>query len=226
MKLPFTVDDFLNVFENYNLAIWPIQPILLSLAFISVFFIYWKGAAGCQVVFVILSLLWAWMGIVYHIVYFSTINNAAYFFGALFVVQSVLFFYFGVIRKTINLKIRRDAQSIIGVVFIVYALLGYPVIGLALGRAYPSSATFGVPCPTTIFTFGVLLFTVDRIPVTMLIIPLLWSLIGMSAAVYLNVVEDIGLLISGVVSGVLLTTHRSDLNGGLPFNNILKRIMQ
>ncbi|WP_414541485.1 DUF6064 family protein [Nostoc sp. CCY0012] len=28
----------------------------------------------------------------------------------------------------------------------------YPLIGYALGRIFPTSPTFGVPCPTTIFT--------------------------------------------------------------------------
>lgn len=214
MKLPFTVNDFIDVFEKYNLSVWPAQPLLLFFGFIVPFCIYVNIAACRQVVFGILSILWGWMGIVYHIIYFSSINKAAYAFGAMFVVQSILFFYFGILRHKIELRIRFDVQSIVGVVFIVYALLIYPLISFAQGRIYPNSPTFGVPCPTTIFTFGVLLFTVHRIPPLILIIPMLWSLVGFSATINLNMIEDVGLLISAVLSAVILMLDRSDLNRG------------
>jgi hypothetical protein len=41
---------------------------------------------------IILAFLWLWMGIVYHFIYFSQINPAAKFFGALFILQGLLFY--------------------------------------------------------------------------------------------------------------------------------------
>ena len=35
-----------------------------------------------------LACFWAWMGIVYHLMYFSAINGAALGFGVLFIVQA------------------------------------------------------------------------------------------------------------------------------------------
>ncbi|MCU0579417.1 MAG: DUF6064 family protein, partial [Desulfobacterota bacterium] len=58
--------------------------------------------------------------------------------------------------------------------------------------------TFGVPCPTTIFTFGILLFTSGRLPKTVLAIPFIWSIIGFTAALTLGILEDIGLLVAGL----------------------------
>jgi hypothetical protein len=81
----------------------------------------------------------------------------------------------------------------------------YPIIGGLLGHGYPRSPSFGVaPCPTTIFTFGLLLWTSVRVPIYVLAIPLLWSLIGFSAALWLGIREDIGLPIAGVLSTALL----------------------
>jgi hypothetical protein len=67
--------------------------------------------------------------------------------------------------------------------FHAYALLAYPAIGLWLGHAYPALPLFGVtPCPVTIFTFGCLLFSNTPVPWSVFAIPVLWSLIGGSAA--------------------------------------------
>jgi hypothetical protein len=81
----------------------------------------------------------------------------------------------------------------------------YPVIGTLLGHAYPQSPVFGVaPCPTTIFTFGLLLWTTAKVPKYVLVIPLLWSLLGVTAAFTLGIREDTGLLVAGVVGTILL----------------------
>ena len=70
---------------------------------------------------------------------------------------------------------------------IVYAMLLYPAIGALAGQSYPAVPVFGVaPCPLVIFTFGVLLLA-DPLPLRLLIVPLLWSLVGGSAALLLQV---------------------------------------
>ena len=66
----------------------------------------------------------------------------------------------------------------------------------------------GLPCPTTIFTFGMLLLADRKLSFGILIIPLLWSVIGLSAAISLGMYEDIGLIVSAVAV-VLLQLRRS-----------------
>jgi hypothetical protein len=83
-------------------------------------------------------------------------------------------------------------------------MLIYPILGQLLGHLYPRCPTFGVPCPTTIFTFGMLLWTIGKVPKYVLIIPLLWSIIGFSAAINLGIKEDIGLLIAGLVATFMI----------------------
>jgi hypothetical protein len=213
MRVPFTVDEFLNVFERYNLSVWPAQLILFALALFAILSLYRNHSKAGQIVFTVLSILWAWMGLVYHISFFSSINKAAYIFGALFLVQSFIFFYFGVVRGKVTLASSVNLRTVIGLIFIVYALINYPFIGIVLGHIYPKSPTFGVPCPTTIFTFGLLLFSANRVPFFFLLIPLLWSMVGFSAAFSLGVVEDIGLIISGVVSTTLFAGRNQTATG-------------
>jgi hypothetical protein len=64
---------------------------------------------------------------------------------------------------------------------------------------------FGVtPCPTTIFTWGMLLLVQGRTPLHLTAIPLLWSLIGGSAAWLLAVPEDASLPLAAFVALALL----------------------
>lgn len=54
---------------------------------------------------------------------------------------------------------------------------------------------FGIaPCPTTIFTIGILLLGPWHVARWLLLIPVLWTIIGGSAALLLNVPQDYGLL--------------------------------
>jgi hypothetical protein len=147
------------------------------------------------------------MGIVYHIIFFSKINPAAYFFGAFFILQGIMFAGCGLIRKKISFGYTKSFNNYIGIIFFLYALIVYPILGHNLGHAYPYSPTFGLPCPTTIFTFGILLFANKKMPWHLLIIPLLWSIIGFTAALTLTINEDIGLLAAGVLGFILLMVY-------------------
>jgi Na+/H+ antiporter NhaD/arsenite permease-like protein len=81
MALPFTADQFFAVFASYNHAVWPAQCALLLLALIAVVLLLRPGAQSGVIVSTILAVLWAWIGIVYHLAFFSRINPAAYVFG-------------------------------------------------------------------------------------------------------------------------------------------------
>ena len=86
----------------------------------------------------------------------------------------------------------------------MYAL-AYPFLTMALGHGYPEAPTFGVPCPTAILTIGVLITARGRLPVTLTIVPIVWSFIGGSAAALLSVPTDYVLLSAGILlAGILL----------------------
>ena len=215
MKIPFTVDQFMNVFARYNMDVWPLQILFLLLALTAIGLCIRTSNWSSRIIASILGLLWLWIGIVYHIVYFAQINKAAYVFGALNVVQAFVFMYYGAVRGSLTFRFKRNLFGIIGAVLILYALLIYPLLGYNLGHVYPQSPTFGVPCPTTIFTFGILLWADKRVPIPVVILPLLWSLIGFTAALSLGIVEDIGLVITGVI-GTLLIVVQNKRRATLP----------
>lgn len=119
-------------------------------------------------------------------------------------VQGILFISFGVWQDKFSFKFRVDKYGFIGMIFILFALIVYPILGCFFGHVYPSSPTFGLPCPTTIFTFGLLLLNEKKCPLAVLIIPFLWSIIGFMAAFQFGIVEDTGLLVAGLSASSLL----------------------
>lgn len=209
MDLPFTVDQFLGVFRDYNHAVWPAQIVAYVLGVAAVLLVLKPIRRSSRIVGMILSAMWVWMGLVYHILFFSEINTAAYGFGAIFLVQGALFLRAAFGRQGLEFTFSASAYGIAGALLIAYALVIYPILGIAFGHAYPYAPVFGVaPCPTTIFTFGLLLWTKRGVSAWLVLIPALWAVIGFMAAVRLGVREDIGLLVAAVLSVGLLMRRR------------------
>jgi hypothetical protein len=205
MRLPFTVEEFLGIFQSYNLAVWPMQIVAYLAGASALFLVIKQPKYKDQIIAVILSLMWIWNGIIYHIGFFSVINKAAFLFGAFFIVQGLLFFWWGVVKNDLVFGFSRDRYSLMGALFILYAMVIYPLLGAFAGHLWPHSPIFGIaPCPTAIFTFGLLLLTQGRIKKHLLAVPLAWAVVGLSAAVNLRVYEDFGLLAAGVLGTALI----------------------
>jgi hypothetical protein len=212
MTLPFTITEFLKVFELYNEAIWPTQVLSYLGGAAVVGLIASRSRYAGIAATAVLAAMWLLNGIGYHLAYFSEINRAAVFFGALFVAQSALIAWAGFGARRLQFSMRTDAATVIAVIALAYAMLVYPLLGWAFGHVYPASPVFGVaPCPTTIFTFGILLLARPAAPAWLFVIPVIWSVIGGSAALLLGVREDFGLIAAGVAAILVLMFPRRGL---------------
>lgn len=217
MRIPFSTDDFLAVFERYNSEVWPVQLFFYALAIMAVVSLMIKFEKGSQMVNQLLSALWLWMGIVYHIKYFSSINPAAYLFGGMFIIQGLIFAYLSVDKTKLEYKFDLTTiHGIVGIGFIFYGMVLYPILNHLSGITFPASPTLGLPCPTTIFTFGLLLMATEKIPWYVFIIPFLWSLIGFSAASNVSIEQDLVLAITGFVSVVLILLRKAQVTSNSP----------
>lgn len=205
MRLPFGTEQFFDVFRRYNEAVWPAQLLLYLLAAFALVSA-WRGGSEdrSRRTSVALAALWAWMGLVYHIGFFRAINPAALAFGAAFVFQAALLLWYGVRRNTLMFRRPAGIRGAAAVVLVVYSLALYPLLGAAFGHRYPESPTFGLPCPTTIFTLGLLLSARRRVPWPVFVIPFAWAAVGTVAAVQLGVPEDFGLAGAGIVTLAVL----------------------
>jgi hypothetical protein len=205
--MPFTAEQFFEVFGEYNQFIFPIQ-FVLGWAAAAVLPAISRKPVFDEIISGILAFLWLWAGIVYHLIFFTRINSGAYLFAAMFIAQGVFFYYQGVVKNRLSFRIKPDLFGILGAAFIFYAQIIYPVIGYLLGHLFPASPTFGAPCPTTIFTFGLLMWTNRSLPLYLLIIPLLWAVVGSTATWHFGIAEDFGLPVTAAVVALFTLQQR------------------
>ena len=199
MALPFSAREFFEVFVRYNTAVWPVQIALVVAAMVAVV-LAWRPRPGSErAIGVILGALWLWMAVVYHLIFFRTINPAAKVFALLFLAEAAILLFQVGWKRRVRFVRRPGLRGAVGAVLVAFALAGYPALAHALGHRFPALPTFGLPCPTVIFTLGILSWAEPRPHWSMLAIPLAWSALGASAAVQLGVWEDLGLVAAGLV---------------------------
>jgi hypothetical protein len=202
-NVPFTTEQFFAVFASYNEAVWPAQ-LVLALAAAAVAMVTWRRPGlGARVAPAFLAVLWVWSGVAYHLAQFARINPIANLFGGLFVVQGFLFAW-AWRRGELRFASPSGSLRLVSAAAVVYALVLYPVLGAALGHRYPAAPTFGAPCPSTIFTFGILLWAQPRVPLRLVVIPALWAVLTAPMALGWGVWQDAAMPLIAVVAVVAL----------------------
>jgi hypothetical protein len=152
-----------------------------------------------------LGLLWIFTGARYHLAFFDRVSPVAQPAGALFIVEGTLLVIAGVVWSRLSFRFVPGPRAVAGLAFAVYALTLYPLLGHLAGHMYPRAPMFGVtPCPTAIFTFGMLLMTDRPVPAWLLPIPFVWSLVGLPVALSLSVPENLALPVVGVAATAAL----------------------
>lgn len=199
MMPPFTREEFFQVLARYNEGVLPLQIGLFLVALSAFAALVVRRRGSDRVVSAALAGLWAWMALAYHLLYFTAVNPAAWIFGAAFLGAAAAFLWAGVLRGKLAFDGESRYRRIAGHALIAYALVVYPLLSLVLGREFPQMPTFGLPCPTTIFTIGMLAFLSGRFPRYVLAVPIAWSFIGAQAALLFGVYEDLGLLAAGMI---------------------------
>jgi hypothetical protein len=208
MRLPFTVEQFYATFRDYNEAVWPAQWLLFGLAVVATVLAFVPRRWSWKIVSGILACLWIWQAVAYHFAFFARINPLAYAFGVISLMAGWMFIWDGVILGRLRFYVRNRPSTYAGFALIAFALFVYPAWSWYAGARYPGLPTFGLPCPTTIFTIGMLSLRAAPYPRGPLFVPILWTLVGGQAAFLLDVPQDLGLVAAGAIGLVLLTQRR------------------
>ncbi len=207
--LSFTAEVFFSLLGQYNRDIWPAQVAGLLLGLGALVVACRPVPGGGRVVAAVLATAWLWTGIVFHGGYLATISFAAPVVAACFAGQAVLLLWRGVACGRLRFRFRRDLAGWSGLVVALAGLAAYPLLGPMAGRGWTQLAMFGAaPCPTVIVTVGLLLLAEGRPPLTLMIIPLLWSLAAGTAAWFLAI-PDILALPAIVLAGLALYATRA-----------------
>jgi hypothetical protein len=207
MHLPFTKEQFFDLLVAYNQAWWP-ALIALWIASVVVSLLLWSSRRPSnRWLSALLAAHWAWSGLAYHAAYFTRINPAAWMFATFFLVQAALFVWVGIVRRRLSFVPARNGWAPVAWLFVAYALV-YPAINAVQHLSVSRIPAFGVPCPTTIFTAGILMLAVPRSRL-LAIVPVLWSLVAGSAAFLLDVPADYALPIAGIALVIFVATDEN-----------------
>ena len=203
-NIPFTTAEFYGVFSAYNATVWPMQLLLLGLGVVAVALLSRQRRYSSVGISAILTMLWAWQALAYHLAFFTAINPLAYGFAALFAGGAAVFCWQGVVRRKLIFKPSPGWRMQAGWGLIIFAMFIYPAWTYLAGHRYPAVPTFGLPCPTTLFTIGLLAFLVTPYPRSPFVVPVLWCFVGSQAAFVFDVPQDLGLVVAGGMDIVLL----------------------
>lgn len=160
--LMFSPTIYWRLFESINLAWWPAQLVLLA------FGLAWLGRqlrktqspdpAWTRAAAVLLAACWALVAWAFLLQRFAPIQWVASSFAAVFFAQAL-----GLLGLAWRGGIEAGAtglRRLVGLALGAWALLGYPLLGMAFGRPWQQAEVFGLaPDPTALFTLAWLLLT-------------------------------------------------------------------
>jgi hypothetical protein len=126
VTLPFSHDAFLDVFAIYNRAWWPVAVILWLVTVAAVIQLTRGHARGAGLA-AILAVHWAWAGVAYHWLAFTTINPAAPVFAGAFLLQALAFVWTGVVGHRLAFAWGRAPRHWVAAGLLLMAL-AYPVL--------------------------------------------------------------------------------------------------
>jgi hypothetical protein len=198
MRLPFSEAQFLDVFGAYNMALWPAVILLWGWTFVATARLF-AGRNASASLSLLAAVHWGWAAVAYHALFFARINPAARIFAALFMLQAFGFLQL-VVRHQPRFALGGTPRQQFAAALLASSLL-YPALVLLSGFELPRAPIFAVPCPTVLFTGGLLLAAETPVHRSLFVIPILWSLIAGSAAVLFGVIPD--LMLFGAAAGLV-----------------------
>ena len=202
---PFTLQEFFNMIASYNTAYWPLPLVTYALGILAAILAWLKSDYASKTAASILALFWLWTGIVFYGFWMSQLSRSSFVFSVLFVIQAVLLVWAGVMQRNLSFNARADIYGLIGGLAILYGMAGYPVIEFFLNRGYPQTLILGMaPCPTTVFTLGMLMWSDSPTPRRVLVIPVSYAIVGGAMVAAQGIVEDLGMLTVGLLAVIMI----------------------
>lgn len=208
IKTPFTSEQFFSVFEKYNTAIFPLQWILFFTGCFIFLLLHFQNRYKHKLIGSYLSFLWLWAGAVYFINFFSEITKMAFVFGVLFIVQGSLILHQTVYSNMLTFNLSKNLKTFFGYFFIIFGLFVYPSLPYLRPDFDKQLLLIGLPCPTAIVTFGFFLLINLKFPKYLLIIPSIWSVIALSAAINFGVYQDTIIVFAAIITAIYLLRKR------------------
>ena len=220
--LMFSARTYRRLFELYNAEVWPL-PVVAFIVGVGGLALAWRRVPvpglAVSLGLTVLAAAWLWIAWAFQLQRYATILTAAPWFAAAFALEALALVAAGWIGA------RRPGSWVSawrrpwGLGLFGFAVLGYPWIGVLLGRPLAQAEVFGIaPDPTAIGTLGVLLLTASgkgsarRLTCAIAWpIPLVWCAISGATLWTMDAPEALLLpALAAVAAGVAIRTRRPD----------------
>jgi hypothetical protein len=209
VELPFTQDQFFELFARYNLGLGFIPWIVLIGGFALAAMFFWPSSSRNAWIIWFLDLIWLINAAAYHLSAYWQIHSAAIWFAAIFFIEAIGLGAVAVTARDDLFPLRDKWHYWFSICCAGFSLILYPLWIMAEGRDYPALPLFGVaPAPTTIFTIGILIMMRSPQREWLLVLPIIWCVMGGSTAISLGVTPDYALWVAGLAAFVLLMRDR------------------
>lgn len=177
--LMFSPRTYAGLVERYNAELWPLQPLVLALGGLALATAWGaRSEAPGRWVWALQGAAWLWVGWAFHHQRFAAINWAAEYVAWACAVQGLALLWVGAVRGRLGFRREVSAARTAGGLIVGFALLGQPLLGVALGRPWVQAESFGVMNdPTALATLGFLVLA-QRPPWWLLPVPLISCVLG------------------------------------------------
>lgn len=202
-----TTETFWDQIGTYNDATFLVQIIMVVVAVILTYFVFAKPRTRANnLMKAFLSFAFAWNAIVFFLIFAKT--PIATFFGApLFIIVTILFAV-DIFTKKIEFRLPDVKWQKYLTIFWVLLVFLYPLIGLALGHAYPKTCTPMMPCPLTVFAIALVTAAIPKVDKKVYILLLPWALTSLPKCLgALECYEDCILFAAGVYGLIMLVKN-------------------
>lgn len=197
-----TTTEFWTQIGLYNQKTLPVQIVLAIAALAAICRVYARpGKTTDRLVKAFLAIAFAWNAIVTFLVFMR--NPISTFTGVpLFLVVAILF--------VIDIKAERTAfrfpeagwKRLLTALWLLL-VFSYPLVGWALGHAYPQTCTPMMPCPLTVFALALVAAAAPRVDKKVYIALLPWALLGLPKALGAYDCYEDGILFAAGVYGLV-----------------------
>ncbi|WP_038051435.1 DUF6064 family protein [Thioalkalivibrio sp. ALJ1] len=208
--LPFDGPTWLAILDQYNQAIWPLHGVAALFVLVSIAMALFSGHFAGRAIGLLMGVLWAWIGLTFFGGSLAPYHFAAHWLAGVFVAQGLMMVFALTVMGRGAFAWPGGWAGLLAVVLMFYAVVAYPLVGLALGDTSWSQLSYvGVaPGPTMLLTLGLLLLGYPRPPLILAIIPCLWALVTAYMAWELGMPLDYISAGLGIVAFVLLVVRR------------------
>ena len=137
-------------------------------------------------------------------------------FGGFFILEGVLILINTFSKDKLTFDFSPQTKDYLGYFFILFGLIIYPLLSYFIQGSFNKTIALGLPCPSTIFTFGFFIMSSNKFPKYLLIIPSIWAIVGLFAAIQFGVYQDIMMPIAAIIASFILIKNKRDRISKIP----------